>query len=341
MKKIFLGTLALVLVIFIGGALKIKNDLAYTYQGEKKNFEIKSGQSFPTINQNLFKEGIIQDRRVFHKYTQYKGMLESFKSGNYEISKGMGLDDIIQKFSDGDSLKNFVTFPEGKNLYEYAQILVQKKILSSTKDFIKLAKSAKYAKSLGIDSLNLEGYLFPDTYNFTSSETPTSVLEKMVQNFKDQTKNLKLESRGLNKQEVMILASVVEKETGAKFERKTIAGVFFNRLKKKMKLQSDPTIIYGMWERYDGNIRKKDILTPSEYNTYTIPRLPIGPIANPGLDAIKAVLSPEEHDYIFFVSKNNGTHKFSKTLREHNNAVRKWQLTKKNKEGRSWRDLKQ
>ncbi len=341
MKKIFLSFTALGFIALLGGYLWIKDKLNYQYQGEKVTFEIKKGQSFPSINQELFKAGIINDRRVFHKYTQYKDSLEKFKSGLYEITPGMNLDDLIRIFSEGQSLKNLVTIPEGKNLYEIADILKEKNIIKNKDKFIELSKSKAQAAQLKVPSFNLEGYLFPDTYNFTFNETEESVIQKMVSNFKSQTKNLNLKANGLTPAEVIVLASVVEKETGAKFERKTIAGVFFNRLKKKMKLQSDPTIIYGMWERYDGNIRRKDILAPSKFNTYTIPRLPIGPIANPGLDAIKAVLDPESHDYLYFVSKNNGTHKFSKTYKEHNQAVKKWQLTKKNKEGRSWRDLKQ
>lgn len=333
---VILGVLALA-----GGYLWVKGELNYSYKGPEVTFKINNGDNFPKINQNLYKEGIILNRRVFHKYTAYKNLLSKFKSGNYIIKNGMNLDDLLEMFVSGDAIKNLVTIPEGKNLYEIADILSNKNFLKNKDRFIELAKSADYAKKLGINSISLEGYLFPDTYNFEEDETPESLLKKMTNHFKAQTKSLDLSSTFLSPEEVIILASVVEKETGAKFERKIIAGVFFNRLKKKMKLQSDPTIIYGMWERYDGNIRRKDILAPSKYNTYTIKSLPIGPIANPGLDAIKAVLDPDTHDYLFFVSKNNGTHKFSKTLKEHNSAVRTWQLTKKNKKGRSWRDLKQ
>ncbi len=333
---VFLGVFAL-----IGGYFWVQNELSYSYQGPEITFKINNGDSFPKINQNLYKQGIISNRRVFHQYTKYKKLLSKFKSGNYLIKDGMNLDSLLAMFVSGDSIKNLVTIPEGKNLYEIADILSNKKFLKDKKTFIKLAKSQEYAKELGIDGINLEGYLFPDTYNFEEDETPQSLLRKMTSHFKSQTKNLDLTSTFLSAKEVITLASVVEKETGAKFERKIIAGVFFNRLKKRMKLQSDPTIIYGMWERYDGNIRRKDIRAPSKYNTYTIKALPIGPIANPGIDAIKAVLDPDSHDFLYFVSKNNGTHKFSKTLKEHNQAVRTWQLTKKNKQGRSWRDLKQ
>jgi len=341
MKKFLSITFVLGIITLAVGFFWLQSELNYSYKGAEVTFKINNGDSFPKINQNLYKQGIISNRRIFHRYTQYKNLLSKFKSGNYVIKDGMTLDDLIDKFVTGDSIKNLVTIPEGKNLFEIAEILNEKGIFKDKETFIKLANSAQYAKKLGIDGVNLEGYLFPDTYNFEEDETPQSLIKKLTDHFKSQTKNLDLTSTQLTPKEVITLASVVEKETGAKFERKIIAGVFFNRLKKKMKLQSDPTIIYGMWERYDGNIRKKDILAPSKYNTYTIKSLPIGPIANPGIDAIEAVLNPDSHDYLYFVSKNNGTHKFSKTLQEHNNAVRTWQLTKKNKQGHSWRDLKQ
>jgi UPF0755 protein len=131
---------------------------------------------------------------------------------------------------------------------------------------------------------------------------------------------------------------MVEKETGDNSERPIIAGVFFNRLKIKMRLQSDPTTIYGKFESYSGNLKRSDLLTPSAYNTYTIPALPIGPISNPGIESINAVLNPAQHKYLYFVSQNDGTHIFSETYEKHNNAVVKWQKNAKNREGRSWRD---
>src|SRR5690606_30167528 len=128
---------------------------------------------------------------------------------------------------------------------------------------------------------------------------------------------------------------------GAKWERPIIAGVFLNRLKKKMRLQSDPTTIYGIWHRYQGNIRKADLLEMTPYNTYKIPALPTGPISNPSLEAIQAVLNPEEHNYLYFVSKNDGTHVFSATYKDHNKAVDDFQRNSKARQGKSWRDLNQ
>ena len=139
--------------------------------------------------------------------------------------------------------------------------------------------------------------------------------------------------------EALILASIVEKETGAKWERPAIAGVYLNRIHKKMRLQADPTTIYGIFENYNGNLRKSDLLTETPYNTYKINGLPLGPIANPGLAAITATLNPEKHNNLYFVSKNDGTHIFTPTYKAHLEAVKEWQQKRENRTGKSWRDL--
>ena len=144
----------------------------------------------------------------------------------------------------------------------------------------------------------------------------------------------------MSRHQVVTLASIVEKETGATSERPLISSIFHNRLRKHMRLQSDPTTIYGMWDRYAGKIHKSDLSTFSVYNTYTIPALPVGPIANPGKEAIHAALYPAQSDYLFFVSHNDGTHEFTRSYGEHTRAVGKFQLDPKAREGKSWRDLK-
>jgi UPF0755 protein len=167
------------------------------------------------------------------------------------------------------------------------------------------------------------------------------VAKTMIDLFKKKTEGIDWSHPFLNKHQVVILASVVEKETGAKAERPIIAGVFTNRLKKRMRLESDPTTVYGIWSRYKGNIRKDDLLEMTPYNTYKVPALPAGPISNPSLEAIQAVLHPQSNDYLFFVSKNDGTHVFTKTYQEHVEAVNNWQRNAKAREGKSWRNLKQ
>jgi UPF0755 protein len=233
-----------------------------------------------------------------------------------------------------------LTIPEGKNMYEIAKMLDEKGI-TSREDFIKLANDQTFVSSLKIEANSIEGYLYPETYRFAPQTPASQVLGTMVELFKSKTKRLNLNHPELSAHEILILASVVEKETGAKHERPTIAGVFLNRLKKKMRLQSDPTTIYGIWSRYRGNLSKQDLLEVTPYNTYKIPALPSGPIANPSLEAIEAVLNPEKHDYLYFVSRNDGTHVFSQTYVQHQKAVENFQMNAKARQGKSWRDLRQ
>ena len=163
----------------------------------------------------------------------------------------------------------------------------------------------------------------------------------VIKQFKQVTGALDLSHPFLSPHDVIILASIVEKETGAKWERPTIAGVYLNRLRKPMRLQADPTTIYGIWETYNGNLRRKHLLQKTAYNTYKMSGLPLGPIANPSLAAIKAVLNPKKHNFLYFVSKNDGTHVFTPTYKKHQQAVNYWQKNIRRRKGKSWRDLKQ
>jgi UPF0755 protein len=226
-------------------------------------------------------------------------------------------------------------------LYLLSDILKAEKIIENKADFIRLAKDPQFVKSLGIPSERVEGYLYPDTYRFTPKSDPKDIITAMVSVFRKKTDRLDFSKapQDLNEFQVLTLASVVEKETGAAQERPLIAGVFINRLKKRMRLQSDPTTIYGIYESFDGNLRKRDLLQKTPYNTYKIPALPKGPISNPGLLSIKAVLNPDAHQFLYFVSLNNGRHYFSKTYKEHKGAVEKYQKNWKARSGKSWRDL--
>ncbi len=313
----------------------------WEFKGPTTTFEIKPGDGFGSINYRLAEEKIIYSPRLFHRYAKFSQKLTSFKAGVYEVNPGLNMSGALELLTSGRSITSKVTIPEGKNLFEIANILEEAKIISSAEEFIRLAKSEQFVKSLGINAQRIEGFLYPDTYNFTPNSSPQFVIESMYSVFKAKTSELDFSKSNLTKFQVVTLASMVEKETGAKFERPRIAGVFHNRLSKRMRLQSDPTTIYGIYENYNGNLRKKDLLEKTPYNTYKIPGLPIGPISNPGIESIKAVLEPEKHQYLYFVSKNDGTHIFSKSYKDHNEAVKTWQINRKNRAGKSWRDLKQ
>ena len=233
-----------------------------------------------------------------------------------------------------------ITIPEGKNMYEIAKLLALSNI-TSEQEFLEVAEHPDFLSQLEIPGPTLEGYLYPETYRFAPNTPAKIVAKTMVDLFNRKTENINFNHPFLNKHQVIILASMVEKETGAKVERPMIAGVFTNRLKKRMRLESDPTTIYGIWKRYVGNIKRSDLLELTPYNTYKIPALPKGPISNPSIEAIKAVLDPEVHEYLFFVSKNDGTHVFTKSYHDHRQAVDNFQRNTKARKGKSWRDLKQ
>jgi len=332
--------LAPMLALVMSGAQVYYAIYIWTFKGEQTTFTIRPGETFGSINYRLDESKIIYSSRLFHRFAKFNGKMTSFKAGQYSISSGMTMVNTLDLLTSGKSITTKVTIPEGRNLFQIGEILESKGITKAS-DFIKYAKDKTFVQKLGIPSHRAEGYLYPDTYSFQENTPAPMVIKTMVSLFKRKMKTVDFSQSKLNKHEIVILASVVEKETGAKFERPAIAGVFHNRLKKRMRLQSDPTTIYGIYETYNGNLRKKHLLQKTPYNTYKISGLPVGPISNPGLESIKAVLSPDNHNYLYFVSKNDGTHIFSKTYADHRRAVNKWQKNRKNREGKSWRNLKQ
>ena len=315
----------------------------WKYQGPKTTFEIKPGEGFASINGRLQRRQLIHSAQVFYRYNQWKGNLTRFKAGLYEIAPHSNMLQIIRTLMGKSSLNLHikVTLPEGKNLFEIAHILQKKKIIKSKKEFIRLATDPHFIGQLNLPGKRVEGYLYPETYYFAPHSPPSQVIKTMVKLFKQKSSPLDFSRTplNLNPHQVVILASIVEKETGASHERAVIAGVFINRLKKRMRLQSDPTTIYGIFERFKGNLKKKHLREKTPYNTYKISGLPVGPISNPGLASLKAVLNPAQHKYLYFVSQNDGTHIFSNTYRQHLRAVNKYQRNWRARRGKSWRDL--
>jgi UPF0755 protein len=339
-KKIFITSLIVGFLGLLGGVGFITYHLTKSYRGPDVTFSVRPGDTFGRVNQRLYDQGLISDRRVFHYYAQFKKALTKLRAGDYTLAHGANMEDVLNTLIWGRPNLISITIPEGKNIYEVAKLLEAAGI-TSEKDFLEAVMRPEIISLLQVQATSLEGYLFPETYYF-SPETPANTVAKaMVDVFMKKTEALNFSHPFLNKHQVVTLASVVEKETGAKFERAAIAGVFTNRLKKRMRLESDPTTIYGIWHRYKGNIRKSDLLEYTPYNTYKIPALPRGPISNPGLQAIEAVLNPESHDFYFFVSKNDGTHIFTRNYNEHRNAVESFQKNARARQGKSWRDLKQ
>ncbi len=292
-------------------------------------FTIAPGQSLKQVAINLEKQGLITNQAQFKLYVRYKQAAARLMAGEYQLSASKTPAQILDQLLKGRVKLYRLTIPEGLNMDETAG-LVQETKFCDTAPFLALCRQADFIKTLGVDSHSLEGYLYPDTYFFPKQTTCRQIIKKMVTTFHSvYTREWKKRTTelGFSVNEIVTLASIIEKETGDASERPLISSVFHNRLKKNMRLESDPTVIYGDKE-FDGRIRKRHLQRKTPYNTYQLRGLPLGPIANPGALALKAALYPDKSKYLFFVSKNDTTHYFSKTLAEHNRAVRKYQLNK-------------
>lgn len=311
---------------------------------QKVTFDLTRGMSPQGISESLEKAGVIEHASLFLWAGKLRRAWGTIKSAEYELSPSLSPRQLFKLLQSGVGIQKSLLIREGDNIYQVADAFAAAG-LGEKKSILDRLRSTEYIAELGLTTeagATLEGYLLPNTYFFDKRETPEHLIRRMVEAFK-KTWTPEFDARaktlGLSRREVVILASVVEKETGAGFERPMIASVFHNRLKKKMRLQSDPTTIYGIWEGYSGNLHRSDLLQKTPYNTYAIPALPAGPISNPNPESIKAVLYPAETEYLYFVSKNDGTHIFSKTYAEHAAHVRETQLDPKAREGKSWRDL--
>ncbi|OQK15688.1 hypothetical protein AU255_15855 [Methyloprofundus sedimenti] len=292
--------------------------------------DIEKGSSFRSIIQLLDSQIGFQrpeiDKLWFKVLARQQGLINQLKAGEYLLDVGMTPYEFLILLSSGKTLQHSITIPEGWTFKQIRQALVADKNLMLTLTGI---SDADILKKIGSDYTQPEGLFFPDTYIFTKHTTDLVILQqayqKMQQVLSEQWSN---KSAGLplkNVYEALILASIVEKETAVPSERPAIAGVFIRRLNKGMRLQTDPTVIYGMGESYQGNISKKDLQTFTPYNTYRIKGLPPTPIAMPGMEAINAVLHPAEGKSLYFVANGDGSHVFSATLLEHNRAVNTFQ----------------
>ena len=291
---------------------------------------VEPGQTFKTTTEILHKKGIINYPVKFNFIARFTGYDKQLKAGEYLLSGSMSPIEILEKLVKGEIILRKLTIPEGYNIDQIADLIAEAG-LSGKADFIKAANDEAFAREKGIDGQTFEGYLFPDTYFFPKNVTVEQILTVMVNRFFSvftpewKSRAVKL---GFTVHQIVTLASIVEKETGAPFERPIISSVFHNRLKRKMRLESDPTVIYGI-RSFDGNLTRKHLATPSPFNTYKISGLPPGPIANPGRESLRAALYPQDTEFIYFVSKKDNTHHFSTNLKDHNLAVRKYQLTRK------------
>ena len=289
-------------------------------------FEVQSGDTFGRVADALESEGIIRNAKVTRWLVRSEDFSSSLKIGEYELSTSQSTREILETLAKGRVLTHAVVIPEGKRASEIAQLLGAAG-LADPDAFLKVVLDPDMPKRFGVEGSSLEGYLFPDTYRFARGLPPERVAEAMVKEFLRVYASLPEDEneRTLSMQEQVTLASIVEKETGAAEERPLIAAVFMNRLRRGMRLETDPTVIYGI-NNFDGNLRRVHLEDSSNtYNTYRIRGLPPGPIASPGREALRAVRQPADTPYLFFVSQNDGTHVFSKTYAEHEKAVDRFQ----------------
>ena len=298
-------------------------------EDESSIFLIRSGSNIKTIAQDLTRASLIDDPWLFILLARLQGLDTRVRAGEYSIADGITADELLRQFTEGNSIQYSLTVIEGWTFRQMLAALARDPIIEHR---LEGRTDAEIMAQLGYAGEHPEGRFFPDTYRFPRGTTDIDFLRRAYQvmqrhlerEWAQRQSDLPLKSP----YEALILASIIEKETAVPAERNLISGVFVQRLRRNMRLQTDPTVIYGLGPEFDGDIRFRDLRRDTPYNTYLRAGLTPTPIALPGLDSIRAALHPEESGALYFVSRGDGTHKFSNTLEEHNAAVRKYQLNR-------------
>lgn len=337
-KKIFLWAL---LGTVIAISVLVIQFLRFQYQTVSisepgRTFTIESGSNIKMIAQQLSLEEIIDDPWLFILLAKIKGVEKSVRAGEYRLQQAQSPSDLLELFTRGQPILYSFTVIEG---WAFRQMISEMQHHPFIVNTLRGKSDAEIMTALGYQGRHPEGLFFPDTYSFPKGTSDLDFLQRayhlmqkhLQREWDDRAKNLPITSS----YDALILASIIEKETGVAYERPLIASVFTRRLQKNMRLQTDPTVIYGLGEGFDGNIRFRDLKKDTPYNTYLHKGLTPTPIALPGLDSIRAALHPADSKALFFVAKGDGTHYFSNTLEEHNKAVRKFQLKGKKAKRRS------
>ena len=332
--KILFATLFIALIISSASLI------GYTFYQTKQPLDIetpqlltiKDGTSFSHFSKQLVKKGWLEHRFWLRNYVRIKPKYVNIKAGTYKVSKNSSIQELLEQLVAGKEHQFSVTFIEGTTFKEW---VVQLDELDNIVHTIQDKAVAEIATELNISQKNPEGLFYPETYSFTAGTTDIELLRRAQQKMSVEL-DLAWETRSeplpyKNKYQALIMASIIEKESGKNAEHGIISSVFVNRLNIKMRLQTDPTIIYGLGDRYKGDIKRKHKREKTAYNTYRINGLPPTPIAMAGKSALHAALNPLTTDYFYFVSNGDGEHIFSTNLKDHNAAVVKYQLNQKNK----------
>jgi UPF0755 protein len=332
MKK--LALLLLVLLIGAGAAgfvvVRRFNEPYRGFDGPEQFVDIPAGAGTRSIGDALVAKGIIRDELTYRLALWATGEARKLQAGEYRFDQPMTPRDVVGKIARGEVYRIVITFPEGLTIAEMSKIF-EAHGFGTAASFVAAAHDASLAKPFDADARDLEGYAFPDTYSVPRKTDAAALVHLMVERFeKVLSPELRQAAadRGLTIRQLVTLASIVEKETAQSGERPEVASVYVNRLRRGMPLQCDPTVIYALERvgKYDGNIRKNDLQFDSPYNTYRYPGLPPGPIAAPGKASLEAAAHPADADFLYFVSRNDGSHAFARTLDEHNRNVQQYQV---------------
>ena len=325
--------LAVAAAVLVGGGSLVWGRLQNPYKGyeaAERFIVIAPGTRTPEIGRLLVEAGVIRDECTFRATLWWSGRSRALQAGEYRFDRPLAASDVVERLARGDVHTRRLTFPEGLTIREMAG-LYESRGFGAAARFLEAAANVSLIRDLDGEAVDLEGYLFPETYALPREIPASRLIAMMVDRFRatytDQWRRSTRE-QGWTLRQVVTLASLVEKETGKPAERAVIAAVYRNRLKVGMGLQADPTVVFAMRKTgtYDGNIRRADLALDSPYNTYRYAGLPPGPIAAPGAAALEAALLPSPVSYLYFVSRNDGSHVFARTLAEHNRNVREFQV---------------
>jgi len=300
------------------------------YAGDEQFVIVAPGSGTRAIGRQLVEAGVVEDETLFRTALWWSDSARRLQAGEYRFAEPATALDVVDRLVRGDVHRRPVTFPEGLTMAEMARVF-DARGFGTAEDFLAAAADASLVADLDPEATDLEGYLFPDTYQLPRDTPASTLVALMVAEFRaawpDELR-ARAEAQGLTTREAVTLASLVEKETGLAEERPLVAAVYRNRLERGMLMQADPTVVYAMQQAgiYEGNIRRQDLEIDSPYNTYRYAGLPPGPIASPGADALRAVVEPADVPFLYFVSRNDGSHAFARTLAEHNRNVREFQI---------------
>ena len=329
--------LAILLLVLIGAGVwlareqYLRIDQPYKgYEGAEQFVDVPSGLGTKAIGRLLVDAGVVSDPVTWRLAVWRSGTSTALKAGEYRFTEAMSPAAVVAKLANGDVYVRSITFPEGLTIRQMSAIYEQAGF-GAAKDFVAAAGDERLVASYDPSARNLEGYLFPDTYALPRRASAHDLVQRMVERFEAvMTPEVRQAAAdaGLSVRQAVTLASLVEKETAAPGERPIVAAVYRNRLRLRMGLQCDPTVIYALElrGRFNGNLTKADLTIDSPYNTYRYRGLPPGPIAAPGRSSLEAAIRPAAVDYLFFVSRNDGTHAFASTLADHNRNVQKYQV---------------